>query len=102
MTSAIADNEGRPESLQELRSRISGVNRMYQLRVKAGAEEGRVFPLTGQVVIGRAPECDIVLDRESPGSRLHASVYDNGANGWRVRDMGSSNGTFVNEKRLDN
>ncbi|SRR5579862_694490 len=73
---------------------------MYQIRYLTGAEEGKVLPLVEQIVIGRSPDCDIVLEVDSPASRIHASLY-NGPAGWRVRDMGSSNGTYLNDKRLD-
>ena len=101
MSSAIADTPGSPKSPPDVQKPVFAPARLYQLRVKAGSEEGKVYPLTGQIVIGRAPECDVVLDSDSAGSRLHASVYENGVSGWWVRDMGSSNGTFVNEKKLE-
>ncbi len=100
MSIAIAESEGSPEA-PELTDGIFPKSRTYQLRVKAGLEEGREYPLAGQIMIGRAPECDVVLDSDSAGSRLHASVYENGAGGWRVRDMGSSNGTFVNDEKIE-
>lgn len=43
--------------------------------------------------IGRAPDCDLVLDHPSV-SRRHAELRrEHGA--WRVRDLGSKNGTYV-------
>lgn len=50
------------------------------------------------VVIGRSPHCDLPL--ESPGaSRCHAAIRTLGDRRL-VRDLGSTNGTFVNGERL--
>ena len=48
--------------------------------------------------LGRAPDCDLVLDEDTVSSR-HARID------WReeyaqLEDLGSSNGTFVNGKKL--
>ena len=62
---------------------------------------GDVFPLAaGQAyLLGRAATNRIVL-KDDLCSREHAEVrFADGA--WRVRDLGSLNGTRVNEKRLD-
>jgi subtilisin family serine protease len=53
----------------------------------------------GGVTLGRAPECEIVLD-SSQVSRHHATVKLEGAS-WAVKDLGSSNGTFLNGERLE-
>jgi hypothetical protein len=50
------------------------------------------------VVVGRAPACLLRLD--DPGvSAEHASIFWTGDR-WEVRDLGSSNGTFVDGKLL--
>lgn len=51
------------------------------------------------VVIGRVPQCDIVLD-DVTVSRKHAEVL-RGDRGFRIRDVGSLNGTYVNRVRVD-
>ena len=52
--------------------------------------EGRVF------VLGRGLSCDLTL--ASPAaSRRHAEVFARGAS-WALRDLGSTNGTFVNDE----
>lgn len=59
----------------------------------------RDFPLhKGPNTIGRKNDCDIRIPA-SDVSRLHAEVIvdDNGAT---VRDLGASNGTFVNYQRV--
>ncbi|NLX10470.1 MAG: FHA domain-containing protein [Chloroflexi bacterium] len=53
------------------------------------------FPFT----IGRSRECDVVLDSSSV-SRLHAQIISDHLNIF-LADMGSTNGTFVNGRRLD-
>jgi pSer/pThr/pTyr-binding forkhead associated (FHA) protein len=65
-----------------------------------GSLKGQVFPITGSgLEIGRADENDVVLLRDSAVSRFHAKLlYDNGSL-W-LRDAGSRNGVFVNDKRL--
>ena len=60
---------------------------------------GQVYAVQpGGATLGRAPECDIVLDN-SQISRRHATIRF-GLNGWEARDHGSSNGTVVNSQRL--
>ncbi len=50
-------------------------------------------------VIGRSPDADLVID-DSRVSKRHAVVYSEGG-GFQVRDLGSSNGTLVNGRRVD-
>lgn len=55
--------------------------------------------LTGtRVVIGRSPDCDVVLASDSV-SRQHAELVAHGT-AWSVRDLGSRNGTGVNGTRV--
>jgi general secretion pathway protein E len=49
------------------------------------------------IAIGRHPDNDIVI-RDELASRFHCVVEPNGAAGFRVRDLGSRNGTFLNEQ----
>jgi predicted component of type VI protein secretion system len=59
-----------------------------------------LVPLTAdRLTIGRAEDNDVVLADDSQVSRVHA-VLDRLGPGWSVRDVGSSNGTFLNGKRL--
>jgi hypothetical protein len=57
-------------------------------------------PGSKAATVGRAPSSDLVLDWDDQVSRLHAR-FEDGGSGWVLVDDGlSSNGTFVNEKRL--
>ena len=57
--------------------------------------DGSVVPLLDLVRIGRASDCDLIVDR--PGvSRHHAELLRIDAAGYELRDLGSTNGTFVN------
>ena len=60
--------------------------------------DGRRYQLTGAVtVLGRGSEADIVVD--DPGvSRRHAEIRLDGG-GAALRDLGSTNGTFVDGER---
>jgi pSer/pThr/pTyr-binding forkhead associated (FHA) protein len=61
--------------------------------------DGKEFPVTCTLVIGRAPECAIVID-EAGISRQHAQV-ELVEGRMMLKDLGSQNGTFVNDVRIE-
>lgn len=70
----------------------------FVLRGVSGAVFGKVFPVQGPVVIGRAQEADIAVAADEI-SRRHALVKPT-PDGLSVEDLGSSNGTYINGKRV--
>lgn len=70
----------------------------YVLRGVSGAAFGKTFPVYQQMVIGRQQDCEISIPSEEI-SRRHASVKPT-PDGLLVEDLGSSNGTFINGKRV--
>jgi tetratricopeptide (TPR) repeat protein len=69
------------------------------LRVKSGADMGRVFALPlGEGVIGRGADCDVVL-ADIAVSRRHCAFNFDGKN-VSLTDQGSGNGTKINAVRV--
>lgn len=70
-----------------------------ELRVISGKQAGNVIPLVaGRFLIGREEDCHL-----RPSNDLvsrHHCVFKVDDYTVRVRDLGSTNGTFVNEERL--
>jgi len=66
-----------------------------------GPEEGKgqAFPLAEEISIGRAPGCAVALPTDTFVSQVHARVFRRGDEYW-VEDLGSTNGTLVNGRRL--
>jgi diguanylate cyclase (GGDEF)-like protein len=65
----------------------------------AGPDLGRKFAIDHDaVLIGRGSDCDITVDLDSV-SRRHAQIERRGA-AIMVSDLGSTNGTYVNEKQV--
>jgi pSer/pThr/pTyr-binding forkhead associated (FHA) protein len=71
------------------------------LVVTHGPNAGSRFLLDQDVTTaGRHPDSDIFLD-DVTVSRRHAEVVRTSTGGFRVRDVGSLNGTYVNRERID-
>ena len=70
----------------------------YVLRGVAGEAFGRTYHLLSPTVVGRTPECDISID--APGlSRMHARLRPS-RDGLEIEDLRSTNGSFLNGKRI--
>jgi hypothetical protein len=59
---------------------------------------GVIFPLEGWINVGRAGTSDIILDEQFVSS-THARLVPRGQF-YYVEDLGSTNGSFVNEKQV--
>jgi pSer/pThr/pTyr-binding forkhead associated (FHA) protein len=70
-----------------------------RLVVEIGPDEGREFRLRGTMRIGRSEDSEITL-ADAQASRHHAAISPD-RDGFTIQDLNSSNGTFVNGKRLD-
>lgn len=69
------------------------------LLVHAGPGAGRVLPLTGdRLVLGRDPACAFPFDAAGVSREHCAFVRDD--TGWSIRDLGSRNGTRLNDRPL--
>lgn len=70
-----------------------------RLAIIEGPMRGGSVPLTDNgVLIGRNPECTLVLSDDFASGR-HARIYRDG-DGWLIDDLGSTNGTFIGGERI--
>jgi putative nucleotidyltransferase with HDIG domain len=74
------------------------VKRRIRLRGVGGDVEGKIWESDTLMRAGRLATLEIVLD-DSSVSRRHAEVRP-APTGWRLRDLGSTNGTYLNGTRL--
>ncbi|MGE0400303.1 MAG: FHA domain-containing protein [Kofleriaceae bacterium] len=64
-----------------------------------GPQKGELFTLQPTTIIGTDKSCGVVLQDKFMSSK-HAEIKaENGI--WVLRDSGSTNGTYVNNKRID-
>jgi predicted component of type VI protein secretion system len=69
------------------------------LEIVEGPGAGRQVRLDRPTVVGRAPDADLVLE-DGQASRHHARITPASGGSTFVEDLGSANGTFVNQNEL--
>ena len=71
-----------------------------RIRVRYAAGDGtRIFRSSDAVLIGRDHSCDLRLE-DLHVDRHHAEVYRNGELWW-VRDLGSADGTYLDDECIE-
>ena len=79
------------------RGRRGSIGRFVIIEPKA--TKGSVFAIGQEITIGRAATATIGMGDDSFVSQLHARVYRE-AGSTLIEDLGSTNGTYLNGKRL--
>lgn len=69
------------------------------LAIDTGSQAGTRLALVDEFRIGRSADCALILD-DDYASGDHASLARRANGDWVVTDLGSTNGTFVNEVRV--
>ncbi len=64
-----------------------------------GHDSGMIYDLDGEQILGRGDAAEIRLEDPFASSR-HARIYEQG-NSVVVEDLGSTNGTYLNEELLE-
>ncbi len=65
-----------------------------------GTDLGKKYNLdAATLVLGRSSKCDVQIDQESV-SRAHTKIINTGKS-IRIRDLGSTNGTYVNDEIIE-
>jgi two-component system, cell cycle response regulator len=65
-----------------------------------GPNLGRKFAMTAtELVVGRMSELDVPIETDSV-SRRHARLFREDGR-WKVEDLGSTNGTYVNDRKIE-
>ncbi len=95
----LVSSEAVEEEVDDNRTRVRMALPKFVLRGVSGAYFGKTYPLRGSTIIGRHSECHICVNADGI-SRKHVQI-DADPNGLKVKDLGSSNGTFVNGKKID-
>jgi pSer/pThr/pTyr-binding forkhead associated (FHA) protein len=67
--------------------------------VEPKEQSGRVYDLGNELTVGRAAGCQVALEDDSYVSQLHARVFTRDGQLY-VEDLGSTNGTYLNRKKV--
>ena len=86
------------EDVEDGRTKVRQALPKFILRGVSGSTFGKNFALQGTMTVGRQPDCDICIPSDEV-SRHHAKLQVM-PDGIAVEDIGSANGTFINDKRV--
>jgi pSer/pThr/pTyr-binding forkhead associated (FHA) protein len=87
-----------PSGDDDGRTRVRMALPKYLLRGVSGPTFGKTYAMVGTLIVGRSTDCGISIASDEI-SRHHAKLQVV-PDGVMVEDMGSANGTFVNNQRV--
>jgi hypothetical protein len=90
---AVPADRGRPET--HARSHTP-----TRFAITNGPQQGIAVPVQATINLGRSADSTLVLDDEFASAR-HAQLVQVDRETWMVSDLQSTNGTFVNGKRVE-
>ena len=73
---------------------------MAHLVAETGPLTGKTFPIDPGLTIGREAHNTIAMPANKQCSRDHAKVWREGPKAYAVADLGSTNGTLVNDEKI--
>jgi FHA domain len=77
----------------------SGVHPRLVVVAAMGHEPGTAFEIHDEAIMGRAPTSDVQIE-DAFASSAHARVFPRGQSMY-IEDLGSTNGTYLNERQLE-
>jgi FHA domain len=89
----------RPARAARGNGRGTGARLVVLVPARTGLRPGDEFSVLGEITLGRDGENGIVLADPSVSGR-HAAIVRT-RDGWRLTDLGSTNGTLVNGSSID-
>jgi predicted component of type VI protein secretion system len=67
---------------------------------ESGIHQGKTFPIDPGLTIGREAHNTIAMPDNKKCSRDHAKVWREGPNKFAIADLGSTNGTLLNDEKV--
>ncbi|HEX8075352.1 MAG TPA: FHA domain-containing protein [Thermoleophilaceae bacterium] len=75
-----------------------GVSPRLEVVAALGHEPGTIFEIHDEAMLGRAPGSDVRIE-DNFASSAHARIFPRGQ-AMFIEDLGSTNGTYLNERQL--
>lgn len=85
--------------VEKPRKRTRKRNALTRLVITQGRQAGLRVALDGVLSIGRASDAVVVIDDDF-ASAQHAQLFEDESGTWMIEDLHSTNGTYVNEARI--
>jgi len=72
------------------------------VQITAGPEQGKIvqIPSSGRFLVGRGRDCSLMLHDRSC-SRQHVEIWHESGDTYKLRDLGSTNGTRINDVKVE-
>ena len=99
LPAGVAPAPPRPERRRRSVAPPNAATHPHRIAVRHSDGRTEEIVVAHEATVGRGAGCTVVV-ADTFASQVHARLTGDGT-GLRVEDLGSTNGTFVNERRID-